>query len=610
MGILHIYNVYTFKENLELKFKFGKMQHFVWLGHDQFIASCSNSGNVCVWNILNGQCLYEYIEKRTCFNFLIADLNELALYIVALDRMNNIRVLEIKNDKKFQSDLDGIIEDLVVDKLIETKKILAGENEIITCIQCFKNVIFFGDSKGNIKLYDLNSENLFSSEKTNHLYHSSSICQLFLIEKNGKPCLISCSENGLMILSNLTTKYILTNESKTLHKEWIDHVLITKSEIVKKLKYEMDLKETLFEQESEQKNKINLTEILHQKEIKEINYEAKMNLTRLRIMLKELNTISDDQEEAFAIKLKTLTSKFVKIQENIKEGGEEKLIQSYKLNTFLNHKKLEVFHANEELKRKLEDLKKEFTELNECKVYEEYEMYKIEQEYSFKIRNYRKTIELLVKENEQMEIDKDESIQILKNKFKEILNLFEKTNEDLKKKIYFDKIKFRQLKDKLENLKENERNFDENFNSINKKYLAKFLNVENLKKCLAIKKHTIDTASKSLLTIDLKRKKYTKINSFQTNEEKHFEKKLPILKSENEKLINTLQDYEEKLIKIVSSKIRLYKRIDTKSSFKHEKFNRKLYSQQQIKTKKLIEYLEKFKPNKKRLINKLRHTIN
>ncbi len=588
------------------------MQHFVWLGHDQFIASCSNSGNICVWNIVNGQCLYEYIEKRTCFNFLIADLNDLVLCIVALDRMNNIRVLKIKNDQKFQSDLDGIIEDLVVDKLVETKKVLAAENEIITCIQCFKNAIFFGDSKGNIKMYDLNSENLFSSEKTNHLSHSSSICQLFLIEKNGKPYLISCSENGLMILSSLITKNsLLTSETKTLHKEWIDHVLITKSEIVKKLKYEMDLRETLFEQESEQKNKINLTEILHQKEIKEINYEAKLNLTRLRIMLKELNTISDDQEEEFEIKLKTLTSKFVKIQENIKEDGEEKLIQCYKLNSFLNHKQLEVFQANEELKRKLEDLKKKFTELNECKVYEEYEMYKIEQEYSFKIGNYRKTIELLVRENEQMEIDKDESIQILKNKFKENLNLFEKTNEDLKKKIYFDKIKLRQLRDNLENLKENERNFDENLNSINKKYLAKFVNVENLKKCLTIKIYAIDATSKSLLAIDLKRKKNQRINSFQTNEEKHFEKKLPLLKSENEKLINTLQDYEEKLIKIVSSKIRLYKRIDSKSPFKHEKFNsRKLYSQQQIKTKKLIEYLEKFKPNKKRLINKLRHTIN
>ena len=604
MGTLHVYNVYTFEENLEIKFKFGKMQHFVWLNHDQFIVSCSNSGNVCVWNVLTGERLYEYIEKRNCFLYLTAILNESILHITVLDRMNNIRVLKIKNGKSFCSELDGVIEDLEVSQLIETKKTFT-QNETITCFQAFKNLIFFGDSKGKVYLFDLNSKKLLSSEKTCHLFHNSSICQLFLLEKNGRPYLISCSVNGLIILSSLI-KENLGKESKSLHNEWIDDILITKNEIVKNLKYDMTLKETLFEQESEQKNKINLTEIIHKKEIKEINYEAKMNLTRLRILLQELNEINEDKEHTFAIRLKALESKFIKIQENIKEDGEEKLIECYKLNSFLKQKHLEVFQMNEDLKNQISDLKTGSSELDECRAYEEYEMYKIELDYGIKIRDYIKTIRTLRNENEKFEVKEDESIQFLKNQFRDRLDFYEQANEESKQNIYFDQKRLTTLKEKLESLKINERNFDENFNFENKKYLAKLSCIENLKNCVNLKNNAIDSTFKSLSTAKLKNKKDLKINSFQIKEDIFFVKTLPVLKSENENLIITLQEYEEKLIKIVSSKIRLYKILSSKSPLKYKNFQKKFFSEKHLKTKMLIESLEKFNPSKKRLINKFK----
>jgi hypothetical protein len=607
MGTLHVYNVYTFEENLEIKFKFGKMQHFVWLNHDQFIVSCSNSGNVCVWNVLTGERLYEYIEKRTCFLYLTAVLNESILHIIALDRMNNIRVLKIKSDKSFCSELDGVIEDLEVSQLIETKKTFT-QNEKIICFQAFKNLIFFGDSKGKVYMLDLNSEKLLPSEKTSHLFHNSSICQLFLLEKNGRPYLISCSVNGLIILSSLT-KEILAKGSKSLHNEWIDDVLITKNEIVKNLKYDRTLKETLFEQESEQKNKINLTEIIHKKEIKEINYDAKMNLTRLRILLQELNEIKKDKEDTLAIRLKALESKFIKIQENIIEDGEEKLIECYKLNSFLKQKQLEVFQMNEDLKKKILDLKTGSSEIDECRAYEEYEMYKIELDYSVKIRDYIKTIRVLRNKNEKLEVKEDESIQCLKNQFRDRLDFYEKANEELKQNIYLDQKRLSRLKEKLESMKMNERNFDENFKLENKKYLIKLSLIENLKNCVNLKNNAIDSTLKSLSTAKLKNKKNLKINSFQLKEENFFVKTLPVLKLENENLIIALQEYEEKLVKIVTSKIRLYKILNFKSPLKYKNFQKKFFPEKHLKTKMLIKSLEKFNPSKKILITKLKRML-
>ena len=602
---------------MELKFKFGKMQHFIWLSHDQFVLSCSNSGIVCVWNVLTSQRLYEYIEKKVNFTCLNASLNASKLSVHAIDRLNNIRILKTKLDKNFQSELDNV-EDLVLEKLVDSKKACNFNNsDTITFAQAYNTFAIYGSSKGRVHFYDFNSDKLLPCKKTQKLFHNSSICQLFVILKLNQVILVSCSENGIVILSrleNFSSKSIL-DEFK-LQIGWIDDILITKNEIVKKINYDASLKQSLFEQESEQKDKINLVEIIHKKQIKTINYEAKMNLTRLRTLLKELNSTNEERCKSLNIRVENFERKFQKILDFIKEEAEKALIQCYEFNTFLTLKHERLREANDVCEQKIHAFKSSescIKQLN-SKSYEELEL---EQECKLKLSDYTRICRRIKEENEIMELKEDESVRHLKTNIQDQLSFWTKSNEATKLEVCLAKKRASSLKAELLLLREREKNFNDTLNAETRRNLAKNERIDFLKRCISRKENEIEFDEKCLLSAKLNKDKLRKINLFQVTEASNLEQSIPLLKSQNEALISSIRACEEKLVAIVSTKIRLYTKLSSKSLFGYEKklhrksfqFKKKNFSRQQLKIKKLVDNLEKLNPNKKRLINKIKKML-
>ena len=593
MSSIKIFNFWTYEISNELKFRTGKIEDFEWFNNDQHIVCCTNMGVVCIWDVFTEQKVCEYVEKMIQFIHLKTCFDQFKLTIFISDKSNNIRILTPKlkntsNNNKNFLDFDNI-EDLSLVRLIEWSK-LPFKSKITSFVE-FKSYLICGTEKGHLfhLRYTLDDDKSLPAinDDENDIYHdfnqTSSINNLRLISNLNGLCLLSCSEDGLLVFSNFsfTSKNVIHNtayNATTLtfaHQanqfSWSDDILLTKNDIRKCISNDFNLRQSLIEYEDEQSYQLKLKDILHRELTKTINYEAKLNLTRLRTLLKEAKMINDEKIKDNSLRFKSLEVKLENDIELIKSLSESELSQRYQEYDKLCEEKEILLKLNQNLNEKISKNlnSKEFNSKSGVDVYKSYKSLDFAEERKSNIDSIMNQVEILMEENSLMENDMDEYILNLKlNNQKELKDLNGKM-EAVKLEICLVKRKLSEIKENLNKIKEDSQLYDDTYLGERKKFLLKNDYVECLKKLSADKEAKVKNNEKRIK--HLKRSldclnKLKFINDYQVNK---LEGSIVPVKRENDSLKDLMKAQEETLAWNINHNIlRLRTAIDSNSRIK------------------------------------------
>jgi hypothetical protein len=542
---INIFNLWNFELINELKFRAGKLTHFEWFYQDQYIAASSNLGIICIWNVFTGEKLTEYVEKTVKFTRLSVKMTENNLTLFALDHLNNLRLLNarLKNGKIIETENVNLIFEKYINTP-NTRKIIKNiKNELIVTSFCFyKKLVVLGSENGSIFIKDFISNNIKIDKKFS--LHNSSICQLKIIENATRPLLVSCSQDGLIIISDLISEVSVAldqNDQQQQSKKFVysDDILQTKNEIRKKHNHDLNLQFSIIEKNEDQAYQLRLKEIEHKEQTKSINYEAKLELTRLRTLLKELKLTNEKKLEEFTRRIQDLNRKFEKDLDYVKESAEIELSKEFQLYQDLVFKHQACVNSSNMLEAKLEELLKTNGSNvidNEVNVYMQYKLYDLKQKARSDLLESKQKIILLKQENEKLDLDGDRLIDKFKTKNEISLSEVKKKNDLMRVEISLAKKHLSNLKCEINTFKEREANREENLFITKKKYLVKYDQLESLKKMLLSANHELIGKEKkiNLLRIkaeQLKKAKFT--NEYRINE---LNKNLEPLVEENRKL--------------------------------------------------------------------------
>ncbi|RMZ94697.1 WD repeat-containing 65 [Brachionus plicatilis] len=365
LNTIKIFNVWTFEKCVQIKQRIGKIHHFMWLEGDQCIISCSNSGIICIWNAFTGHRLYEYIEKQVQFKHVSISNAETNLIIFAVDKLNSLRILSCKFNKTISSEANtATIEDIVLEKIVDLKKL------DISCFCSFGNTIFFGNQKGHVLhlKYSMGKTSKWQIVNEN-FYQNCGISQLVISNCMNRIFLISAFDDGLLVLCNLNggneaflmpspvSHHSITNQTnqETILKlepqaqEFFNDILITKNDIKKIISNDLNLKQVIIEQEDDQNYQLKLKDMIHKEQTKTINYEAKLNLTCLRSLYKEMRQIDEDKFKKNYHRLDKLKFKLQKDLQIAKENAEFELNKKFVLNNKLSSQFQELSSINKDI---------------------------------------------------------------------------------------------------------------------------------------------------------------------------------------------------------------------------------------------------------------------
>ena len=560
------------------------MNHFIWFDKDRYIISCSNLGMICVWDVLTGDLMCEYSEKHVSFShistFLNHDANKLSLF--ALDRLNNIHVITTSKLSLNLGENVNAVDDLKLEKLIETNKLIKSN---LTCFATFRNFLLLGCSKGHVYLYNSELDKiLITTTKTttttnlNHnnnnlIKHNSSLCQLFLISNLNMNYVVSCSSEGLVMLSSLIKIKMPLNSLCTnflLNKEEVeaDAMLITKCEIENKTEYIVSLKQIIVELNEEKIYQIKINDIEHREKLQILNENVDINLTRLNILLNEINSINQSDYTEWKLRFDRLIFKFKNDLECVRENAEVELCNEYKLNEALCEKYRNLYDLNEKcldgLQGSLESANKNLNA--KLKFYQDYKINDLEQEAKLRLNSLCKISKIIGNEINEAELNGDRLVQEIKLENEVKITSFKILNEELKFEISLNKNKLVSLKDKLELLKEKSKNFNEDYLFEKKRFLNKQEQIFNLNKVLKIKSIEMSKNEKLIFESNKKKERLNKTSFILESKLNELVADISKLNKINEQLKLNMQLNEQKLGAIISSKLKLAKKYELKSS--------------------------------------------
>ncbi|CAF0922961.1 unnamed protein product [Brachionus calyciflorus] len=614
LNTIKIFNIWTFEKCLEIKLRIGKIQQFIWLEDDQFIVSCSNSGIICIWNIFTGQRLYEYIEKQVQFKQISIFNHQSKLFIYALDKLNSLRILSCKFNRNLSIESNSNnIEDIILEKTIDLKKF------DITCFSSFKNTICFGNDKGHIICfkYLVDNNKITSFQKGNqNFFQKSGICQLSISNCMNKTYLVSAFDNGLLVLCNINEKnhqFFLMSSSVSNHSlssnnhlnnnpdsgnfkldqqqqqqgeslEFFNDILITKNDIKKLISSDLNLRQILIEQEDEQNYQLKLKDMIQKEQTKTINYEAKLNLTCLRSLYKEIKQLNDDKSKKNSLRLDKLKFKLEKDLELVKENAELELNKKFVLYEKLNYEYLKLNSMNKEILNGINSLSNQEKIVAKNSYFENIEkiqVQELENEIKYRLGKFKKLTKLLKNENVMLELNEDLQVRNLIRFNQGTIDSISDRIKNLKLDTCFVRKKLFQLKEKFSLIKEKQRAHNENYIREKKNYSTKFDQVENLKKVLEIRQKDLDLKFKSKLELMKKIEQLNKINYILNYELEQVELTSRRFKSLNEDLKNMIHLNEEKLSTIIQKKINWLRQMNDLS-------NSKVYNEVKLSKKQNI----------------------
>lgn len=561
--------------------------------------------------------IFSYSTEAKCYIFALDRSNTLRVLYGKC-----IKGLLIESDSTISSNSTNnnnnvnSIEDLYLEKIIDLKSFS------LTCFSSFKNNVFFSDDKGHIfylnysfdekeKVSDIKillsnlSISLFNDKS------SAAICQLDVasnclsqVSNSTKNYLLIALENGLLILCNMNNN---NNTNNTINRAIItsdknhflllmsspeevntntnanansqeqveiasctkfqqvhstnNDILIAKSDIKKLISNDLNLKQNLVELEDEQNYQIKLKDMIHKEQTKTINYEAKLNLTCLRGVYKELKQTSEDKLRRNYHKFENEIVKFKKDLELIKKNAENELNEKflYFSQLYQEYLKLEEINRNlvENINRvEIGDSSKEVLVNID---YEKIEITELEQEIKLKLKNLANLTKLLEEENSKIELEGDRKIQNLIEFHRQTIHRIRCANEATKLEICLVRRKLFNLREKFSNLKHKQKNHDTNCLTESKKLNIKLEQVQCVKKLMRIRDDEFNLKQKEVSNLIRKLEHLRKINSIYKFEFDQISSSCIQLKAQNEKFKKLIHLNEEKLTSIVFKKINFLK---------------------------------------------------
>lgn len=461
-----IYSTVTFKEKIILRLKFGKIKHFVWNKDDEYVITCTNTGVVCIWDVDTGEKIGEYAAKALSFSQISIFLSDQASleHVFVLDNNHEIRELsavlnEYNNGKRLP--IKG--EDLILHSIVKNSKNTTNSNRFsaFTC-DLTGHVLVVGKNDGHMRIMPY--LNLSSTNKNADFYaHCNKIFKIkFTCDSK---YLISCSSDGTIVIWRI---YLPTSFTDVSKMPCLNEVLVTKSDLLAKAHDENIANSYLSQQYEIKEYDMKLKEMAYSEKIKALNYNCKINLTKLRSLITEFNANKQYKGELFEKKIEKLINMFEYDLNIIKENGEKELVEKYYQFDLL-------YKLYNELKLNLEKLintnpmtintisKTNTCESNIETSNENEEIKSIKNYYTYKIENLNKKnsaeinsllykIKLSQEENKQIEIEGDEEIEELKCNFNRKINFFKHNNESLQLDACFMRKKLQHNEEKVKNL--------------------------------------------------------------------------------------------------------------------------------------------------------------
>lgn len=598
MNTIKIFNAWNFEKCVQIKQRIGKIQHFVWIEDDQCIISCSNSGIICIWNAFTGHRLYEYIEKQVQFRHISISLTETNLAIFALDKLASLRILSCKFNKTISSETNTAIEDIVLEKIVDLK------NLGVSCFCSFGNTLFFGNQKGHIIHFKHSFVETSKWQIVNENFQQNlGLSQLVISNCMNRIFLISAFEDGLLVLCNMNEKKDLflmpspisqlsitnqTNQEASLKlepqaQEFFNDILITKNDIKKIISNDLNLKQVIIEQEDDQNYQLKLKDMIHKEQTKTINYEAKLNLTCLRSLYKEIRQIDEDKFKKNYHRLDKLKFKLQKDLQFARENAEFELNKKFVLSDQLSSQLQELNSINKDILDGINRLSESNAistklESSNLKNIEKIRINELHSEMIFKLEHLKKVIKLLKSENFQMENNQDDMLTKMITFNKSNIDSLDARIRNLKTDTCFVRKKICQIKEKFSILKERQRAHNEHFLKEKKNYAIKLEQLDNFKKAVNLRQKELEFKLKNKAEMSKKIDQLTKINyilKFELDQIEHNSNKF---REMNAGLKALIESYEENLSSIIQKKINLLKQINQATNSQVYGISRKVYS--------------------------------
>jgi hypothetical protein len=578
---IHIFNFWTYEHQNELKFRTGKLTYFEWFNEDQHIAASSNLGTISIWNQFTGEKLIEYIEKTVQFSRFSLDITDNSLTIFALDQLNNLRLLNTKLKNRNIEDIQNI--NLIFEKYINipnTRKI-KNDDIIITSFCIYKNLIIYGTKKGHIFIEDYLSTN--KNEKQFSL-HNSSICHLKVIKNSSQILLISCSEDGIIISDLINELFLMSSTDNSSECViYSDNILQTKNEIRKRKNYDINLKLNFYEKNEDQEYQLRLKEIEHKELTKTINYEAKLELTRLRTLLRELKSNDTKKKEYYNRRLESLSQKFEKDLNFVKEVAENELSNEYKINQELLIEYEKLTDIRKKQTEKLNELinKESLNQIDsEVNVYKQYKISDFKNESKVDIDSMKRKINILTESNKKMELEGDQYLEELKYRNEKNLNEVIKENDQIEIEISLAKKELNDINNEIARLTDDEINFEKNMSDAQKRFLAKNEQVENFKKILNTTTNELEKKEKNINLLKIKIDRSKKVGFINDYHIKELKSNLDPLIKKNTELKEILKSNQNQL------QFNIFNRINHLKKTRDSMFNLKNQIEKKVKVAK------------------------
>ena len=551
---MSFFNVWTFKKMNELQFRNGKIEHFELVNNDQNIITCSNLGTICVWNIFTGEKLCEYIEKTVQFKRILTYSTQSKLFIVAIDRLNNIRLLAIKIKNNSGLLNSNSIDEFVLEEKLNSSMFLNCNNTSSYCV--YKNWLICGSQSGDMLIYNYLTRSLHNNRvETIPAFHRESICQVKVSASLNKINLITCSDDGQIKLS-LLNELLADNAAPIAHKHLppqIDDILLTKSEINKLIKQDLTSKNTLVDKKDEQVYQLRLKEILHKEQTRTQSYESKLSLTSMRTLLAELKVSEQKCSKQFTFKIEALSGQFKNDSNSIRESCEMEMCQLIRLYKHLTQQFEELSKTNLTLNARFEAIKTDTQ--NNFRNYAENEIYLLDQQIEADKKIYINKIKIMREANRLMEIEGDKFIQDLKGKNMQEIEFMEHTYNATFQESLILKKKIAIVRSELKAIKETDTTHEETLLNKKKNVLTKSQANETMIKIARAKQSALGLKQKQIQQLKNEIERLNKISFINTHLIDELSNKIQPIESKNIKLKERMSNYEIKLATNIFGKI-------------------------------------------------------
>ena len=540
--------MWTFKKLNELQFRNGKIEHFEFVNEDQNIITCSNLGIICLWNIYTGEKLCEYIEKTVQFKRVLTHSTQSKLFIVAIDRLSNIRLLTIKiKNNSGLLDSNSIGEFVLEEKL--NCSMLNCNNASSYCV--YRNWLISGNQCGDILIYNYLTRSLHNNRgiETIPAYHNESICQVRVSASLNKINLITCSDDGQIKLSILNE--LLAENVPSIAQ--IDDILLTKSEINKLIKQELTLKNTLVDKKDEQVYQLRLKEILHKEQTRTQNYESKLSLTSMRTLLAELKASEQKWSKQFTSKIEAIKGQFKHDSNLIRESCEMEMCRLIRFHQHLTQQFEELSNKNVTLNDRFEAIKVDTQ--NSFRDHAENEKCLLSQQIEADKKIYLNKIKVMREANRLMEIEDDKFIHDLKAKSRREIELMDQVYDaDSHESLILQK-KIAIIRSELKAIRETDASHEETLLTKKKKFLTKSQANETMIKIARAKQSALSHKQKQIQQLKNEIERLGKIRFINSHLISELSNKIQPIENKNSKLKERMSNYEIKLATNIFGKI-------------------------------------------------------